>query len=256
MVVNGSSGERYNLNRKMRRAGRTYTEYPILGSGGYIARIFDRSLRKPVVEAELKEAVYVGNYYEDEQPLNVLYFHNKFIGFLYKGEFDNGIPVSDPEEMVDEGYTYGKSNNINMDSEMFAIALQVAAGVVAAVIGWFIIYPAYQKTMDSHMAEFTSLVQDLIKLNYHGVPAIITGIILQVAALVKGQKYLNSLIMMTTASFVSNMLGIAVFTLLFMGIVFLIQGAITFVMKYLVIIILVIVAFLWIKMKFFRRQFR
>ena len=85
MVVNGSSGERYNLNRKMRRAGRTYTEYPILGSGGYIARIFDRSLRKPVVEAELKEAVYVGNYYEDEQPLNVLYFHNKFIGFLYKG---------------------------------------------------------------------------------------------------------------------------------------------------------------------------
>lgn len=257
MVVNGSSGERYTLNKKARRAGRIYTEYPIMGSGEYIARIFDRKLRKPMIEAEIKEAVYSGNYYEDEQPLNVLYSHNKFIGFLYKGQFDYAIPSSDvAEDVVDIANISGKANNVNLDSGVFAIVLQIAVGIISAVIGWFVIYLAYQRNIDSHMVEFTPLVQDLTKLNYRGIPAIIMGIILQVFVLIKGQKYLNSPIKMTVASFVSNILGIAAFTLLVLGIVFLIQSAITFVMKYLVTIIIVIVVFLWLKKKFFRRGFR
>lgn len=249
MVVNGSSGERYSLNKKKRHTGRTYTEYPIMGSGGYIARIYDRKLRKAMIEAEVKEAVFTGNYYEDEQPLNVLYSRNKFIGYLYKGEFEYEIASNNEEtELADADNVYRQSNHI--DSELFVIALQIAAGIVATAIGWFIVYPAYQRTIDSHMTEFSSFVRDLTQLNYKGIPAILVGIILQIVVLIKGSRFLKSPVIMTTASLISNLLGCAVFTLLLTVIVFLIHGAITFVMKYLAVIILLLVGFIWLKGKF------
>ena len=46
MNLNGSSGERYSIDKKKRYTGSTYTDYQIVGSGGYVARILSRGQRK------------------------------------------------------------------------------------------------------------------------------------------------------------------------------------------------------------------
>lgn len=250
MVVNGSSGERYTLNKKVRRTCRNYTEYPVMGSGVYVARIFDGSQRRPAVEREVRAAADSGSNYDDERPLNALYKHNKFVGFLYQGEI--APPVSPADNTGDYGSDYRRAGNSRGDAGLFIIGIQIAAAVIGAAVGWFIVYPLYAANINESRAEFSTVVQMLADLNYKGIPAIIVGIALQIFVFIKIREYSDSLVIMAAAGVASNITGTVLFTSLLTLIVYLVQGAISFIMRYLALIVILVVGFMWLKKKFFR----
>lgn len=250
MVVNGSSGERYSLNKKMRRPCRNYTEYPVMGSGGYVARILDRSQRRPAVESQVREAAESGSYYDDERPLNALYIHNKFAGFLYQGEIE--APMFSAEHTEDAGVNDRRAGNSGRDAGLFTIGIQIAAAVIGAAAGWFLIYPQYAVNINENWEELSTVVRMLADLNYRGVPAIIAGIVLQIFVFLKAREYTDSQAVMAAAGVAGNIAGAGLFTLLLTLIIYFVQGAIRFIMKYLAVIIILAAALLWIKKKFFR----
>lgn len=256
MVVNGSSGERYRLNGKIRHTFGNYTEYPVMGSGEYIARIFGRGQRKPVVEAAVKDAVYSGAYYDDAQPLNVLYIHNKFAGFLYQGEMCSGRASGEDEGLSCGGDEDQKTESGGLESGAFLIGLQVAAAVICAAVGRFIVYPVYQGNMNDHWMEFSSLTRWLSGLDYRGIPAVIAGIILHIFVLMKGKRYMDTPIIFVAAGFAGNLAGVILYTLLVTVLLFLIQGVIALIMKYLLTVLLIAGVFLWIRKKFLRGKHR
>ena len=135
MNLNGSSGERYSIDKKKRYTGSNYTDYQIVGSGGYVARIFSRGQRKPAIERELLDAAKSGAYYGEERPLNVLYSHNNFVGFLYEGEVMTGVrETAGMENEADSGSYVAAGHN---DQTVFTWAVQISALIIAAAIGIF-----------------------------------------------------------------------------------------------------------------------
>lgn len=249
MVVNGSSGERYNLNKKMRRTCRNYTEFPVMGSERYIARIFDKSQRRSAVESEVRKAADIGSYYDDERPLNALYMHNKFVGFLYQGEIVSSVSPAD--NTGDTGIDYRRAGSSRVDGGLFMIGIQIAAAVIGAAVGWFMVYPMYATNISESWEGLSTVVQMLAELNYKGIPAIIVGITLQIFVFLKVREYVDSLLIMAAAGVVSNIIGVVLFTLLLTLIVYMVQGAISFIMRYLALIIILVVGFMWLKKKFF-----
>lgn len=133
MNLNGSSGERYSIDKKKRYTGSNYTDYQIVGSGGYVARIFSRGQRKPAIERELLDAAKSGAYYGEERPLNVLYSHNNFVGFLYEGEVMTGVrETAGMENEADSGSYVAAGHN---DQTVFTWVVQISALIIAAAIG-------------------------------------------------------------------------------------------------------------------------
>lgn len=251
MNLNGSSGERYSINKKRRYTGSTYTDYQIVGSGGYVARIFNRSQRKPGVEQELLDAARSGAYYGEERPLNVLYSHNNFVGFLYEGEVAAGFgrpETAGDERETDSGY-YNTASRSNQN--VFLYAVQIAAMIIAIAIGYFAVYPMYLSNVNKNWNELSSLLQTMAGWNVNGIPAIIVGIVFQVFALRKLKDGVDSCFILGGIGLLANIAGIIAFTLLFSLILYIVQGAITFIMRYLVIIILIVVGILWLKKKLF-----
>lgn len=248
MNLNGSSGERYSIDKKKRYTGSTYTDYQIVGSGGYVARILSRGQRKPAIERELLDAAKSGAYYGEERPLNVLYSHNNFVGFLYEGEVVTGSgETAGMENEADSGnYTAGHN-----DQTVFTWAVQISALIIAAAIGIFVVYPLYLHNLDKNWSELSSLVQSMAGWNKNGIPAVIVGIVFQIFAFLKLKNDVDSFLLLGGIGLAANIVGIVAFTVLFSLILYIVQGAIAFIMRYLVIILLIVAGFLWLKKKLF-----
>ena len=205
MNLNGSSGERYSIDKKKRYTGSNYTDYQIVGSGGYVARIFSRGQRKPAIERELLDEADSGSY--------VAAGHN--------------------------------------DQTVFTWAVQISALIIAAAIGIFAVYPMYLHNLDKNWSGLSSLVQTMAGWNKNGVPAVVVGIVFQIFAFLKLKDGVDSFLVLGGIGLAANIVGIVAFTVLFSLILYIVQGAIAFIMRYLVIILLIVVGFLWLKKKLF-----
>ena len=247
MVVKGGGGERYTLNSKNKRAYRTYTDYPI-GNGKYVASILDRRQRNHSIEDEIELAVKNGSYFEDERPLNVLYIGKKFIGFLYEGKEILSETINrDSEEIISKAEkqlprAQGKSEQI------YIIGVQVVMAVLMAIIGIKVIYPILGRFMNEHQE--ASVINMLHYLDYKGIPAIIAGLILQIAFFSSSKVRLNNVIYSGLVAMLVNLVGVVLWTLFVLLLMIIIQGAVDFIMKYIGYIILIIVAIVWAKSKF------
>lgn len=62
---------------------------------------------------------------------------------------------------------------------------------------------------------------------------------------------MDSFLVLGGIGLAANIVGIVAFTVLFSLILYIVQGAIAFIMRYLVIILLIVVGFLWLKKKLF-----
>lgn len=249
MNLNGSSGERYSIDKKKRYTGSNYTDYQIVGSGGYVARIFSRGQRKPAIERELLDAAKSGAYYGEERPLNVLYSNNNFVGFLYEGEVMTGVrETAGMENEADSGSYVAAGHN---DQTVFTWAVQISALIIAAAIGIFAVYPMYLHNLDKNWSGLSSLVQTMAGWNKNGVPAVVVGIVFQIFAFLKLKDGVDSFLVLGGIGLAANIVGIVAFTVLFSLILYIVQGAIAFIMRYLVIILLIVVGFLWLKKKLF-----
>ena len=58
---------------------------------------------------------------------------------------------------------------------------------------------------------------------------------------------MDSFLVLGGIGLAANIVGIVAFTVLFSLILYIVQGAIAFIMRYLVIILLIVVGFLWLK---------
>lgn len=246
MVVKGSGGEKYTLNAKNKQAYRAYTDYPV-GNGTYIARILDRSHRSSSVEEEIESAVRSGTYYEEEQPLNLLYMGKKFVGFLYAG---NGNFFVETEGDLETNSMQAKKSSIKANGGMeqvYVIGAQVAAVLVMAAVGMMAIYPILVKFMEANPD--SSIISMLHYLDYKGIPAIVAGIILQCIVFARTKESINHVIYSGLLAMLVNLAGIVLWTLLVLLLMMIVQGAVDFIMRYLLYIILFIGAGIWLKSK-------
>ena len=252
MVVNGSAGEKYNLDKKRAYVCRTYTEYPIMGSKSYIARIFDKGQRKPAIEAQVKEAVMQGTYYDDERPLNTLYIRNKFVGFLYQGEIKTAVI---PDNTMENDYSVEtqENNKTSNENKLLSLGIQFVMAVVSVLIGLYLIYPSYESSMDNNWAAFSEIVRKIAMWNYNGIPAVAVGFIMQIIAVLKRKEQFGNFVVSGLRGLIGNLLGVIIYTLIIAALVFLVHGAITFLMKYMVTIIIIVAIFTWLKWKFSRK---
>ena len=248
MVVKGGGGERYTLNSKNKKIYRTYTDYPI-GNGKYVARILNRRQRNHSIEDEIELAVKNGSYFEDEQPLNILYMGKKFIGFLYEGKeiFSETINRDSEEEIVSKTGKHlpqvqGKSEQI------YIIGVQVVMAVLMAIIGIKVIYPILGRFMNEYQE--SSVINLLHYLDYKGIPAIIAGLILQIAFFSSSKVRINNVIYSGLVAMLVNLVGVVLWTLFVLILMVVVQGAVDFIIKYIVYIILIIAAIIWAKNKF------
>lgn len=244
MLVKGSGGEKYALDTKRKRTCRTYTDYPV-GGGVYVARIMDRNHRNGTVEAEVKDAVNSGSYYNEERPLNVLYTGRKFAGFLYEG--DGSLLEDMQTEDAPEGAYAPVRGARGGNGAAAVLCVQGAVAVVMALIGYFAIYPMLRSYMDSN--EESAILSALHYLDYYGVPAILVGIALQAFAWKKFQNYMDNLLVGGLIALVANLMGTVLWTIFVMLIMTIVMGAVAFIMKYIVVIILIFGVWFWIKSK-------
>lgn len=254
MLAKGSGGEKYTLDTKKKHVYRTYTDYPVAG-GMYVARIMDRGHRRGDVEAEVKDAVNSGSYYDDERPLNVLYTGGKFAGFLYEGD---GSLTQEPQDDMsyESGYEGASvpSNRLSGGGSPGAVTLgiQAAVAVVMALVGYFAIYPILGNFMFRNYG--SSIVSTLHYLDYNGIPAILVGIGVQAAVFFKFRDSLENPVIGGLIAAGVNLAGTVVWTVFVMLLMTIVMGAVAFIMKYIVIIVLIIGVYIWIKSKFSRRR--
>lgn len=240
MLVKGSGGENYTLDKKRKRAYRTFTDYPVSGSEIYVARIMNRSSRSISVEMEVKDCVSSGMYYEDERPLNMLYIRGKFAGFLYEGDGSlTQEPENTPHNELDAppAHTQGGREGTGI------LVIQVVAAAAIAIIGKLVVYPLLVSYMNSW--DNSSIISILHYLDYNGIPAILAGITAQIYVF---QKWKDSSIGSMIA-IAANLAGCVCWTIAVLLTMALVMGAIAFFLKYFVVIVLL----LWIKKKFFSR---
>lgn len=252
MVVKGEGGERYTLNSKKKRTYRTYTDYKI-GNGKYIARILDRKNRNASVEYEIAQAVRNGLYYEDERPLNLLYLGKKFAGFLYEGNEDSLETTDDSYEYaVLEKNESGKNNQLLSGTgdgeQVYPIGVQVVVAVMMTVIGKVLVYPILMGFVNENQG--ATVIDMLYYLDYKGVPAIIAGLAAQIAVFVSFKDRMGNVIYSGLIAVLVNLAGIVLWTLIVVLLMMIVQGAVNFIMEYLVYIILIAGALIWLKKKF------
>ena len=130
-------------------------------------------------------------------------------------------------------------------------AVQISALIIAAAIGIFAVYPMYLHNLDKNWSGLSSLVQTMAGWNKNGVPAVVVGIVFQIFAFLKLKDGVDSFLVLGGIGLAANIVGIVAFTVLFSLILYIVQGAIAFIMRYLVIILLIVVGFLWLKKKLF-----
>lgn len=264
MKVKGSSNEQYILESAKKLVCNGYTDYQVIG-GAYVARIFDWNLRKKNVEAVLCQAVYEGTAYGDEKPLNVLYSHGRFCGFLYEGVLPEvstmntghtghlhetsgvssvirgGTPVNNGMSSVVQGGT-------PVNNGISGVAVQIAVAVVMGITALFGVFPFLEGYVIDNAG--SGVVQMLYYLDYMGIPALITGLVLQIIVLRKIKDIVSNLVLCGVLALVSNLLGSIAWTVFVMMLMALVQGVVSFLMKYLVVIILIVIGFIWLKSKF------
>lgn len=248
MLAKGSSGEKYTLDTKKKHVYRTYTDYPVSG-GVYVARIMDRGHRNGGVEADVKDAVNSGTYYDDERPLNVLYTGGKFAGFLYEGD---GSLTEEPVDMDYEGASVPSPRLRGGDAGAMVLGIQAAVAVVMALIGYFAIYPILGNFMAKNPG--SSIVETLHYLDYNGIPAILVGIGVQAAVFFKFRDSLENPVTGGLVACGVNLAGTIVWTVFVMLLMTLVLGAVAFIMKYIVVIVLILGVYFWIRSKFSRRR--
>ena len=95
------------------------------------------------------------------------------------------------------------------------------------------------------------MVQTMAGWNKNGVPAVVVGIVFQIFAFLKLKDGVDSFLVLGGIGLAANIVGIVVFTVSFSLILYIVQGAIAFIMRYLVIILLIVVGLLWLKKKLF-----
>ena len=110
---------------------------------------------------------------------------------------------------------------------------------------------AYLHNLDKNWSGLSSLVQTMAGWNKNGVPAVVVGIVFQIFAFLKLKDGVDSFLVLGGIGLAANIVGIVAFTVLFSLILYIVQGAIAFIMRYLVIILLIVVGFLWLKKKLF-----
>ena len=252
MKVKGSSNEQYILESAKRLVYSGYTDYQVSG-GTYVARIFDSSLRKKNVEAVLRQAVYEGTTYGDQRPLNILYLHGKFAGFLFEGT----IPEINLPKVEHTDFTYGATvaqsaakRGSSVDNDIWKIALQIVIAIIMGIVAIFGVFPFLERyVLDNVESE---VVQMLYFLDYMGIPALVAGLVFQIIVLLKIKDTVSNMILCGTFALIANLLGSIIWTLLVKLLMVFVQGVIMFLMRYLIIIILLGIGFIWIKKKFFR----
>ena len=144
MKVTGSLNEIYTLESGKKMVYQGYTDYQVSG-GAYIARIYGRSLRKKDVETVLCRIVYEGTQYGDQRPLNVLYSHGHFCGFLYEGTIPE---MSQDNEVGNMIYTNNNNrlcpavrNNFIFDDDVLSIAIQIVIAIVMGIVAIIGVHP-------------------------------------------------------------------------------------------------------------------
>ena len=96
----------------------------------------------------------------------------------------------------------------------------------------------------------SSVINMLHYLDYKGIPAILAGLVAQIAFYVWSKERLNHVIYSGLAAMLVNLVGVVLWTLVVLLLMVVVQGAIDFIMTYIVYIILIIAAIVWAKKKF------
>lgn len=248
MTANGSGGERYILSGKGKKGFGSYHDYPVQGTGKYCARIFTRTKRSASAEAEIKEAVYSGGYFEGERPLNVLYIHGKFVGFLYEGILaGNEMSVDDAQEGTRSGNGFQQIRT-DGNGQLIFIGTQFILILVMLYIGLSIVYPLFLGKISN--IEPDSFAGALTVLDHAGVPAVLAGIALQIYTLLKGKSFFPNLGICLAVAAIANLAGIIIWTCAVLAIVLLVEGVMSFLARYLISIILLLILIGWIKKRF------
>ena len=247
MTVNGSGGERYILGGKGKKGFGGYCDYPVQGTGKYCARIFARTGRNASVEAEIKEAVHSGGDFEGERPLNVLYFHGKFAGFLYEGI------LAGKETYVDESQGTYSGNGFQEirtggNEQLIFIGTQLILILAMLYIGLRIVYPLFLDRISN--VDPDSFAAALAVLDHGGHPAILTGIALQIYVVLRWKRSFPNLGVCLAVAAIANLAGMILWTCTVLAVVLLVDGVMSFLARYLISILFFLFIIVWIKKRF------
>lgn len=249
MVVKGSCGEKYTLDTKNKRAGYGYIDYPVSGSGDYMARIMRGGNRSRSVELEIRKAVEENGCYENERPLNLLFMWGRFAGFLYEGDGDirewtDGLQEDDFDTF--DSYRAG-GGVVNL-----AIAAQTAAAVIMAVTGKVVVYGVLVRYMDRY--EDSAIIATLHCLDYAGIPAVLAGILLQIYIFRRYRACMENPLLGVLFAMAVNLAGCVCWTVAVVLLMSLVMGAVAFIIRNLVGIVLFAGVILWIRSKVKKRM--
>lgn len=235
MVLNGSSGEKYKIDKKRKNEYGQYTDYSVLGSGGYCARVYNLRNRKHIMETQIKSAVVSGDYIDGEKPLNVLYLGKRFAGFLYEGELAEDYVIQETEQAV------RKEATAFLTVGWTGLLARVVVGAVMALLGIFLIYPlAVQYGLRDG---YSGLGEMVTVLNYKGIPAVIAGIACQIIVYIKAKSYIDNVVLEVVVAVLANLVGIVVWTVL-----------VLFLARFIVVLILIAGGIQWLRSR--GRRFR
>lgn len=250
MKVTGSMNEIYTLESRKKMVYNGYTDYQVCG-GAYIARIFDRSLRKKDVEAVLCRIVYEGTRYGDQRPLNVLYSHGCFYGFLYEGTIPEMSQVNEVGNM-----DYANNNNcfrpavwsnFISDDDVLDVVIQIVIAIAMGIVAIIGVHPFLKNYLLDHVE--SGIAQMLYFLDYLGIPALIVGLFFQISVSRRVKNFVNNVILCGLVAMVANLFGSIAWTALVMILITLVQGIVALFLRYLAVIILGWIIFRWLKKK-------
>ena len=249
MTVSGSSGERYNINKKVRYAGNGYTDYPITGSNSYIVRIFGRNRCSTVAESRVKEAVCNQSSFLAEYPLDVIYKKGRFAGFLYMGT----IAAAEQQDHSEENSVGQQSSRYDIKGTAYDIGLQAAVAVVCILVGVFGIYALFSRGLSREWADYSDLVVKLAYLNYYGIPAVLAGIITQTFTYRKWNNQFSGIVVSVVLGLIANLAGQAVYSIIILSLIYILYGVIAFVLRYLAALVFILFVAVWLKNKVKKR---
>jgi hypothetical protein len=148
--------------------------------------------------------------------------------------------------LTDDGYIKPQKNNFNFGSE--AIWFFVIGFLAIILFECVVVNPLFSGYLDGMAV--ASIAGFLAYLNYNGIPAIIVGI----AAFISIWRKMPHGIFGCVLSVIAGMISSAIFAVIVLLLIALVQGAISFLLKYFVVIILCVVVLIWLRNLIFGRR--
>ncbi|MBO5281748.1 MAG: hypothetical protein J6B43_01265 [Lachnospiraceae bacterium] len=209
-----------------------------------MARIFGKVRRSGAAEAEIRDMVSTGGYYEDVMPLNTLYLGSRFAGLLYESD---GSLVQMSEEDAENRPAVCKRAGNEDTAEIIVVIVQIVIAVALGVLHRLALYPIIRNFELERNA--SSVIRFLSVLDIEGIPAVLAGTVAQVVVHLKLKDTAFGTVKAGAVAAAANFVAALLWMLLLMVLMVLVDGAVAFLMRYLVIIVLIAVGIKWLKRK-------